>query len=87
MRKPTKWPVRPAKTQISLDIHPVGSVFPEYMKKPWVLSYPLIAQQKLWSDWVDAQVDLPNRRFIAQSLSCSPFHRLEMTEILKNVKP
>ena len=22
------------------------------------------------------------RRFIAQSLSCSPFHRLEMTEIL-----
>ena len=58
MRKPTKWPVRPAKTQISLGIHPVGSVFPEYMKKPWVLSYPLIAQQKLWSDWVDAQVDL-----------------------------
>ena len=25
---------------------------------------------------------LPKRRFIAQSLSCSPFHRLEMTEIL-----
>ena len=24
----------------------------------------------------------PNRRLIAQSLSCSPFHRLEMTEIL-----
>ena len=24
----------------------------------------------------------PNQRFIAQSLSCSPFHRLEMTEIL-----
>ena len=24
----------------------------------------------------------PERRFIAQSLSCSPFHRLEMTEIL-----
>ena len=24
----------------------------------------------------------PKRRFIAQSLSCSPFHRLEMTEIL-----
>ena len=23
----------------------------------------------------------PKRRFIAQSLSCSPFHRLEMTEI------
>ena len=24
----------------------------------------------------------PKRRFIAQSLSCSPFHCLEMTEIL-----
>ena len=24
----------------------------------------------------------PKQRFIAQSLSCSPFHRLEMTEIL-----
>ena len=24
----------------------------------------------------------PKRRFIAQRLSCSPFHRLEMTEIL-----
>ena len=24
----------------------------------------------------------PKRRFIAQSLSCSPFHRLEMTELL-----
>ena len=24
----------------------------------------------------------PKRRFIAQSFSCSPFHRLEMTEIL-----
>ena len=24
----------------------------------------------------------PKRRFIAQNLSCSPFHRLEMTEIL-----
>ena len=24
----------------------------------------------------------PKRRFIAQSISCSPFHRLEMTEIL-----
>ena len=24
----------------------------------------------------------PKRRFIAQSLSCSPFHRLKMTEIV-----
>ena len=46
MTKPTKGHVRPAKTQISLG-----------MKKAWVLSYPLSAQQRLWSDWVDAQAD------------------------------
>ena len=28
------------------------------MKKPWVLSYPLSAQQRVWSDWADAQADL-----------------------------
>ena len=27
------------------------------MKKAWVLSYPLIAQRRLWSDWADAQAD------------------------------
>ena len=28
------------------------------MKKAWVLSYPLSAQQRLWADWADAQADL-----------------------------
>ena len=28
------------------------------MKKPWVLSYPLSTQRRLWSDWADAQADL-----------------------------
>ena len=49
------------------------------MKKAWVLSYPLSAQWRLWSDWVDAQADLSLRwahthfvafvisRFICQS--------------------
>ena len=41
--------VRPAKTQISLGIR---------VKKAWILSYPLSAQPKLWSDWVDAQANL-----------------------------
>ena len=27
------------------------------MKKAWVLSYPLSAQRRLWSDWADAQAD------------------------------
>ena len=52
--------VQPAKTQISLGIHPPSliSVFAVRMKLPWVLSYPLSAQRRLWSDWVDAQADL-----------------------------
>ena len=62
MTKPTKWHVRPAKTRISLGISPVWSVFTVHMKKAWVLSYPLSAQQRLWSDWVDAQADLSLRR-------------------------
>ena len=32
-------------------------VFAVCMKKAWVLSYPLNAQQRLWSDWVNAQAD------------------------------
>ena len=36
------------------------------MKKPWVLSYPLSAQRRLWSDWADAQADL--------SLRCAHTH-------------
>ena len=33
-------------------------VFAVRMKKAWVLSYPLSAQRRLWSDWEDAQADL-----------------------------
>ena len=58
MTKPTKWHVCPAKTQISLGICPVWSVFAVRMKKAWVLSYPFSAQRGLWSDWVDAEADL-----------------------------
>ena len=36
-------------------------VFVVCMKKAWVLSYPLSAQRRLWSDWADAQVDLSLR--------------------------
>ena len=50
--------MHPAKTQISLGIHPVWSVFAVRMKKPWILSYPLSAQRRLWSDWADALADL-----------------------------
>ena len=33
-------------------------IFAVRMKKAWVLSYPLSAQRRPWSDWVDAQADL-----------------------------
>ena len=33
-------------------------VFAVRMKKPWVLSYQLSAQRRLWSDWANAQTDL-----------------------------
>ena len=59
---PTKWHVRPAKTQISLGIRPVWSVFPVRLKKAWVLSYPLSVQRRLWSDLADAKADLTLRR-------------------------
>ena len=31
------------------------------MKNPWVLGQPLSTQQRLWSDWADAQADLSLR--------------------------
>ena len=37
---------------------PVIRVFAIRMKKVWVLSYPLSAQRRLWSGWVDAPADL-----------------------------
>ena len=36
-------------------------VFAVRIKKAWVLSYPLNAQRRLWSDWADAQADLSLR--------------------------
>ena len=60
--KTKKMAVRPAKTQISLGIHPLWSVFAVRMKKPWILSYPFSIQRKIWSVWADAKADLSLRR-------------------------
>ena len=59
--KPKKWPVRPAKTQISLGIHPVWSD-PSLCAR-WVAKDPisLHADSEDWSDWADAQADLSLR--------------------------
>ena len=52
-------------------------VFAVRMKKAWVLSYPLSAQRRLWSDWADAQADLSLRwahshfvGFVMRRLKC-----------------
>ena len=52
-------------------------VFAVRMKKTWVLSYPLSAQRRLWSDWADAQADLSLRwshthfvGFVTRQLIC-----------------
>ena len=47
--------------RLSLGICPVWTVFDVLMKKPWVLSYPLRAQYRLWSAWVNAQTNLSLR--------------------------
>ena len=56
--KTNKMVVGPAKTQISLGIRPDWSVFAVRMKKAGVLTYPLSAQRRLWSDCADTQADL-----------------------------
>ena len=54
------------------------------LKQNWVLSYPLSTQQRLWSDWADAQADLSFRwaqksfcwfcHEVAQNASSSSLH-------------
>ena len=48
-------------------------VFIVRMKKPWVLSYPLSTQWRLWSDWANAQADL-SLRWVHRSF-CWFWHR------------
>ena len=56
--KTNKVSVRPAKTQISLGIHPVWSE--SSLCAQWVGKDPsfLRADSEVWSDWADAQADL-----------------------------
>ena len=61
MTKPTKWHMRPAKTQISLGIHPVWS---ESSLSAWrtLGSWATHSvHSEDWSDWADAQADLSHR--------------------------
>ena len=53
MTKPTKWHVRPSKTDQPGHLPSLIRAFAVCMKKAWVLSYPFSAQRRLWSDWAD----------------------------------
>ena len=44
-------------------------VFTVRMETPWVLSDPLSAQWRLWSDWVDAQAD-PSIQWVQRFFVC-----------------
>ena len=61
MTKPSKWYVRPAKTQISLDIRPAWSEPP--LCAICVAKDPKFhhAESEDWTDWVDAKADLSIR--------------------------
>ena len=59
--KTSKMSVRPAKTDQPGHPPSLIKVFAVRMKKAWVLSNPLSAQRRLWSDWADAQADLSLR--------------------------
>ena len=58
MTKPTKWPARPAKTQISMCI-PKSNQSLRFSHEDTIGPYlPIKHTVKLWSDWAYAQVDL-----------------------------
>ena len=69
-------------------------VFAVRIKKDWVLSYPMSAQRRLWSDWADAQSDLSLRwahshfvgfdmsRLICEALHYSLFSRVFLQSCL-----
>ena len=57
-RKRTSWHVRPTKTQISLRIRAVWSVFLVRMNKCFIHGYPKCAQWRFWLDCVNVQADL-----------------------------
>ena len=61
MTKPTKWPLLPAKTQISLGIYSVwseASLCALMIAKDF--SVPHVDRED-WSDWADTQFDLSLR--------------------------
>ena len=67
--KPTNWRV-PSKDSDQPGHLPnlISPCCPH--EKTWVLSYPLSAQRRLWSDWADAQAELSLRWAHSNFVSC-----------------
>ena len=61
MTKPTKWLCAQRRFRSAWASPSLIRVFAVCMKKAGVLSYPMSAQQRHWSDWADAQADLSLR--------------------------
>ena len=59
--KTNKMNVRPANSDQPGQPPSLIKVFAVRMKKPWVFSYPLSAQRRLWSDWAYAKAELSLR--------------------------
>ena len=53
--------IEPAEMNDSYDLPSLIRAFAVRLKKAWILRYPLSAQQRLKSDWADAQADLSLR--------------------------
>ena len=74
MTKPTKWPVRPAKTQIRLGICPVW--LESSLSAHWVA-----ADSEDWSDEADAQPDMS--LCLAHRSFCWFCHAVALSHILE----
>ena len=59
--KTNKMAIRPAKTQISLGIRPVWSVFTARSMGSYGPNVSSCGQRRPWSDWADAYADLSLR--------------------------
>ena len=94
MTKPTKWVCAQRRLR-SAWASAQSEQFAVRMKKAWVLSYPLSAQRRLWSDWGDRMPRLiwvfAGRTLILLVLSCRGSHNhsqncVKFVSYCKNLK-
>ena len=70
MAKPTKWVCAQRRLRSAWASAQSDQSLRFRMKKAWVLSYPLSAQWRLWSDWADAGYKLILLRRLYCLFSC-----------------